>query len=198
MKSSLSVIQTLSKIGKIFSKVIFIFCIIGGVGCILGIIALILGINGSINLLGIDFHSIISGNIKENAATLYAQLVNGLIFAAGEAIIAKFAEIYFSNELKAGTPFTFDGAKEFLRLGIIATAIPVISDIITGISTSIFSVILEKADKSDISISSSIGLGITFIIVSFIFKLGAENSSKSNEAQTPTLNGNAGDVNDYE
>ena len=29
---------------------------------------------------------------------------------AGQAVLAKFAETYFRNELQAGTPFTFGGA----------------------------------------------------------------------------------------
>ena len=41
-----------------------------------------------------------------------------LIVCAGQAVLAKFAETYFKNKLQAGTPFTFGGAKELLRLGV--------------------------------------------------------------------------------
>ena len=42
-----------------------------------------------------------------------------LIVCAGQAVLAKFAETYFKNKLQAGTPFTFGGAKELLRLGVL-------------------------------------------------------------------------------
>ena len=47
-----------------------------------------------------------------------------LIVCAGQAVLAKFAETYFKNKLQAGTPFTFGGAKELLRLGVLTLVIP--------------------------------------------------------------------------
>ena len=47
-----------------------------------------------------------------------------MVVCAGEAVLAKFAEVYFQNELQAETPFTLAGAKELLRLGILTITIP--------------------------------------------------------------------------
>ena len=40
---TLKTIQTLSKIGKIISKIIFICCVVGFCGCIVGIVSLAIG-----------------------------------------------------------------------------------------------------------------------------------------------------------
>ena len=47
-----------------------------------------------------------------------------LILCAGEALLVKFAERYFRNELAAGTPFTPAGAGELRRLGILSLVLP--------------------------------------------------------------------------
>ena len=40
---TLNIIQRLSRIGRILSKIIFIFCIIGFCGCIVGILSMAIG-----------------------------------------------------------------------------------------------------------------------------------------------------------
>lgn len=40
-------------------------------------------------------------------------------------MLAKFAEHYFKRELADGTPFDLGGAKELMRLGILAICIPI-------------------------------------------------------------------------
>lgn len=101
-----------------------------------------------------------------------------MILCAGEAVLAKFAEVYFKNELRAETPFTLAGAKELLRLGILTLAIPtgcaVAGSIIEGILAGFMKA--EKAAAMDLHFDNeaSIVLGMMFILGSLLCRYGAE------------------------
>ncbi len=111
---SLKTIQTLSKIGKVLSKIAFIFSVIGFCGCIAGIVSLTFGNGSLIKIGGVTLHGLISDNLGYNIKSIGAALAGWMIVCAGEAILAKFAEGYFRNELNAGMPFTYAGAKELM------------------------------------------------------------------------------------
>lgn len=93
-------------------------------------------------------------------------------------MLAKFAEVYFRNELKAETPFTLAGAKELLRLGILTIAIPtgcaVAGSIVAGVIVGFMKV--EKAAAMDMYFDNeaSIMLGIMFILGALLCRCGAE------------------------
>ena len=93
-------------------------------------------------------------------------------------MLAKFAEVYFRNELQAETPFTLAGAKELLRLGILTITIPagcaVAESIVEGVIVGFMKV--EKAAAMDMYFDNeaSIVLGIMFILGSLLCRCGAE------------------------
>ena len=97
---------------------------------------------------------------------------------AGQAVLAKFAETYFKNKLQAGTPFTFGGAKELLRLGVLTLVIPtgcsVLGSIAEGIAAGFWNA--EKAAALDLSFDNgaSIVLGVMFLPGSLPCRYGAE------------------------
>ena len=175
---SLSTIQRLSKIGKVLSKIAFIFSVIGFCGCIAGLLSLNFG-NGSLIKIGsVTLHGLIPKEYGYNIKSITAVLSGWLIVCAGEAVLAKFAETYFKNELKTETPFTMTGAKELLRLGILALAIPtgcaVVGSIVEGMIAGFMNV--EKAAAMDLCFDNeaSIVLGIMFILGSLLCRYGAE------------------------
>ena len=98
-------------------------------------------------------------------------------------MLAKFAEVYFGNELKAGTPFTLAGAKELTRLGILTLAIPtgsaVVSSIVEGIAAGLLHV--SKASAMDVYFDNdaSIVLGIAFLLGALLCRYGAELGEKA-------------------
>ena len=175
---SLSVIQRLSKIGKILSKIAFIFSVIGFCGCIAGLLSLCFGGGSLIKIGGISLHGLIPKEYGCNIGSITAALSSRLIVCAGEAVLAKFAELYFKNELKAETPFTMVGAKELLRLGILTIAIPtgcaVSGSIVEGIIVGFMKV--EQATTIDMYFdnAASIVTGIMFILGSLLCRYGAE------------------------
>lgn len=175
---TLNTIQKLSKIGKVLSKIAFIFSVIGFCGCIAGLLSLSFGNGSLIKLGGVTLHGLISEELGYNIKGITPMLSGWLIVCAGEAVLAKFAEVYFKNELKAETPFTLVGAKELLRLGILTLAIPtgcaVVGSIAEGILAGFLKV--EKAAAMDLYFDNeaSIVLGIMFILGSLLCRHGAE------------------------
>lgn len=148
---SLQTIQKLFKIGKILSRIAFIFSVIGFCGCIAGLLSLSFGNGSLIKLGGVTLHQLISKEYGYNIKGITASLSGWLIVCAGEAVLAKFAEVYFQNELQAETPFTLAGAKELLRLGILTITIPtgcaVAESIVEGVIIGFMKV--EKAAAMD-------------------------------------------------
>ena len=183
---SLSTIQKLSKLGKVLSKIAFIFSVIGFCGCIAGLLSLSFG-NGSLTKIGgVTLYGLISNGYGHNIKSITAALSGWLIVCAGEAVLAKFAEFYFKNELKAETPFTLEGAKELLRLGILTIAIPTGCAIVGSIAEAVVAGFMnvEKAAAMDIYFDNETGivLGIMFILGSLLCRYGAELREKRNES----------------
>lgn len=171
--NTLKTIQTLAKIGKIFSKIIYICCIVGFCGCIVGIVSLAIGAE-TFKLGGVTIHSMIENEAGMNMPTLYASMAVGLVFCAAEAILCKFAETYFKNELADGHPFTLRSAKELMRLGILTIAIPLGAVIFCSIGVSIAENVYPGIEKLSIGEFSSVGLGIMMIVLSLFCRYGAE------------------------
>ena len=172
---SLKTIQGLSKAGKILSTIAFVCCIIGACGCVIGLLCLIIG--GS---TAADF---IESTGKISIGTVYASIVIGLILCISEIIVSWSARLYFIHELDAGTPFTFDGANELLKLGIKTIAVPVATMIVSYITQEIFQHFFANVAEMDWHNSDSVVIGVAFILVSFILKCGTELAESKKEEE---------------
>lgn len=74
--NTLKTIQTLSKIGRILSKIVYICCVVGFCGCIVGIISL--GLGGEVfKLDGVTIHSIIESHSHMSMPSLYTAMCQG-------------------------------------------------------------------------------------------------------------------------
>lgn len=171
---SLKTIQILSKLGKVLSKIIFICCIIGAVGCVVGMVCLPFADTEAIKIGGVTIHGLIENRAGMNLNSLYPLMSGSLIVCIGEAVIAKFAEVYFTNELAAGTPFTTSGAKELLRLGILTISVPLGTLILALIVSGVIADLLQCGEAFKLEGSDSVTLGVMFIVMSFLCKYGAE------------------------
>lgn len=177
---TLKTIQTLAKIGKIISKVLFILCIVGAAGCIAGIIGLAL-IPEGYKIGDVTIHGLIEKHAECSVNSIFGAVAGAAILCVGEAVLCKIAEKYFIKELADGTPFTFDGAKAMLKLGICTIAIP----LATTVTAQLADLIVTKALGADSilshSSSVSVGLGIMFIVTSLICRYGAECTQPDQE-----------------
>ena len=113
-----------------------------------------------------------------NVGGVTAALSGGLILCAGEAVLARFAEICFKNECGAGTPFTLSGAKELTRLGILALTIPagcsVAGSIVEGIVAGLMDVETIALLNRYFDPAVNIALGVMFLLTSLLCRYGAE------------------------
>lgn len=171
---TLKKIQTLSKLGMILSKITFICCVIGVGGCILGMVSLQLVDLNALKIGGVTLHSFIVNQAGIDLNSLYPILTGCAIVSMGEAVTAKFAEKYFANELLAETPFTLEGAKELLRLGIITISVPLGALILAQIVSDIIAEFIKCEESFKLEDGGSVVLGVMFIFMSLICKCGAE------------------------
>lgn len=172
---TLKTIQTLSKVAKILSTIVFVCSIIGCVSCLIG--AVCLGAGGAIlQAGGYDFAKLIQESSGMTVETLYAIMACSVILCAGEIAISKFAQLYFKHELEAGTPFTLNGAREMMRLGIIIVSVSIGTTIVAAIVYAIIKAVNANVGKYDVGNYTSIMTGIVFMIISLLLKHGAEVS----------------------
>ena len=179
MSKTLTNILKVFKVARIVAKVVFILCIIGAAGCLLGLVFLPIA------------EKIISLEPKVAAETDFALAcsgyVIGLVSCIGEAIFAFLAERYFKKVLDAGTPFTFDGAKESFRLGVASMIISVASSLVAGIAAGIILIFSDSMADYDTTTTFSLTTGLFFMFLSMIFKYGAELSpTPAGEAEEGT------------
>ena len=186
--NTLKTIQTLAKIGKVFSEIIFACCVVGFCGCIAGIVSLALGAE-TFKLGGVTVHSMIENEAGMSLPTLYASMAVGLLFCAAEAVLCKYAEAYFKHELADGDPFTLRGAKELLRLGILTITIPLGTVIACSIGVSIADNMVPGIDRLSIGEFSSMGLGVMMIVLSLFCRYGAEVCSGKSSSEGRKLEG---------
>lgn len=181
---TLNTIQTLAKIGKIFSKIIFILSLVGAIGCTVGIVTLAILPDG-LKIGGVTLHSIIEKSDGITVGTCFAAMAVGIVFCIGEAVLAKISERYFKNELASGTPFTFAGAKELTRFGICAICIPIVTRIVAEITYHIMNFAFDGVTEFDLDDPSSIGFGIALIIGGLLCKYGAELTTSGKDDTDP-------------
>ena len=181
MDKTLKTIQTVCKVCKIFAEIAFVLLVV--LACIL--IAVAVGVAaGNTALISVNGSSVIDESLRQlglSVEYMTAGCIAGALFLIAQAVVAKFINVYFRHELKAGTPFTFEGAKEMLRLGIIALAVPIGTSIVSAIVLAVMSASSGVADK--ISIDFSLGLGLLFLALSPVLKYGAYLAQKAQTAE---------------
>lgn len=179
MKDTLSIIQLGAKIARIVSKVLMVIGIVAGASCVLGIISLAVIGAGSVNLLGVDFHSLVEVEAGVPLETAYISMATGIIMCLALALNGGFTTSFFKKELEAGTPFDFGIAKGMFKLGIIIMAVTLGATILAGISEEIMNNIMGLDYSSELDIGGSFTTGLMFFAMSFVCKYGAEVSGKA-------------------
>lgn len=184
---TLKTIQALSRLGRVLSSIAFICSLVGGCICIVGLITLPLGSGEIFKLGGVTIYGLLKTDPGVGDKLVSAALNAWLVVCAGEAVLAKFAELYFKNELAAGTPFSAGGVRELKRLGILTIAIScgcaILADIVQAVAAGFMNVCADGATDVFFDIDGAAALGIMFIIMSLLCRHGAElNAHESNSA----------------
>ncbi len=162
MSKSLKIMQTVAKVARIVCKVLFILCIIGAVGSLVGLVATVI------------FGPLFETSGMSSFSTSVLGCMVGLLSCAGEAILFRMGERYFEHELAAGTPFTQDGAKEIFRWGVASIIVSLAVSVASGIAIGIALIVSPSVADPEITMSWSLGSGLTLMMLSVIFRHGAE------------------------
>ena len=174
---SLHAIQTIAKVGKVLSTVAYIGCLVGGVCCVVGIICV--GVPWSMKVGTITLHPMIDNVAGVDLGTCYAAMASGIAFCAAGCVTGKLGQRYFANELAAGTPFTIEGARELMRLGICTAVAPIAALAVAEIWRAMIGRYFVSVADLHIDPSASFMIGIAFIVASLICRYGAEVNTVS-------------------
>ena len=168
MSKTLNTIQTIVKIAKVLAIIVMVASIIGAAGSAIAL--------GAMAITGGESELTENAIFMGEPADLYFTYISTIITCVAEAILAYLAMKYFNNELAAGTPFTFDGSKQLLRLGLINLAVAfgvAFLEVLIYIIMSVYFPELQEIDSN----SWSLGTGIAMMLLSLVFKYGAETAS---------------------
>lgn len=165
---TLRTVQKFAKIGKVLSIIVFVCSMIGLFGCVLGLVVTPI----TSKMVRQDVFYGVGGT-----ELVVAGILSGAFYFAGELVLSNMARRYFSHELEAGTPFTVEGAKELMRLGIWTIWVPLAAEILGEI---VYAVV-DQLDKADFLAGSSVGLGVTMLAIALICRCGAEQLERRPE-----------------
>lgn len=177
---TLQTIQTISKIAKVLSKLVSVCCIVGVCGCAAGAAAMLVGAE-TIKLGGVTLHSILQTEAGVSEGTVWAAIAAGVILCSGEYFLARMAQRCFANELAAGTPFTLDGAKELMHLGISAIWIPIVTATLAQVAQGVIGQAVGGAEKLSVDGFGGVMPGVMLIFVSLLCRYGAEMGQEEAE-----------------
>lgn len=173
--SNLEKIQKVFGVFKILSQVFMIICFVAAGLALVSVILTLAGGNAPIAKIGgVSIYLPVFFETKEpalgNEKACWV-MVAGFVAAACEGILLAFAYRYFKIEQKEGTPFTENGAKITLNLGITAIVLSVVS---SGIQSTIYGVMKISEISKDLSNEWGVLLGVALILFSLIIRYGAD------------------------
>lgn len=174
---SLQTIQKTLRVFQILSKIAMIVSFVWAATAASGMLCGIVWHHGGI-VVGADRELLYAltetGGLTEMIGTLLADV----IFALTDGILFALVHRYLKAEQKDGTPFTIHGARQLKRLGIRTIVPPIVAVILAASVSAIFH--LPQNAGSDWSNLPSLILGIGLILVSLIFRYGAELEKNNN------------------
>lgn len=179
---TLKTIQTLAKLGRVLSKIVFVCCVVGFCGCVIGITSVAAGAHVFI-AMGTSLEDLLINEAGMTTGTIYASMAVGIVLCAGEAVLAAFAEHYFRRETQDGTPFTTDGANEMLRLGVLAIALPLAAQMLAEVVHLIIRTTMADVAPLNYDSYGSVGMGVMFILAALICRYGAERTNNDEGAR---------------
>ncbi len=170
---TLETIQKIFNAGKIINKIGRICCTVGAIMSAVGLLCLAV-LPDAFKLGGVTIHNIIEKSTDTSMGDAYTALAVAIVYCVAYAILCKAGEKYFTNEIAAGTPFTFDGAKELQVLGIYTICLPIIVDCAAQAICQIMKRILTDVADFPTGSYGSVALGLVIIVMSLLCKYGAE------------------------
>lgn len=167
--NSLDKIQKIIKVFHTLAKIAMIFAYVAA-GLLL-VSAILFANNTSFQLIS-DTSAALLPDIDRNQ--MVSELLCDFVVCLTDGLLLTFGQLYMKHELDDGTPFTTRGADEIKRLGIRIIILPLVAIGIISAICATFNAELPETISNELSIS----FGIALIIISIIFRYGAELESK--------------------
>lgn len=167
-------LQTIQKIFRIFRNLAKVFLILAfvwaglaGVGLLCGVVWYSGGsvVGGSLEIME---RLLETGSLKQ----MLGVLLTDIVYALTEGILLLYAYRYLKKEVADGTPFTESGAEQIKRLGIRTIVLPLVAVILNAVFYEVFDV--SQALRTDSGNLPSLVMGVVLILVSLVFRYGAE------------------------
>lgn len=169
MTNSLTAIQKCARVFRVLVRVGLILSIAGAVFGLAALMLWILWNNApatGIPQLDQVMQLIDRGSYYHTLSTLIADVVG---CAFGGALLWLFHR-YLTHELADGTPFTFSGASELRRLGVVTIVLPLVSLCLQAIPYTVYDLSYPNRMEN----GTSVLLGVALILASLVFRYGAE------------------------
>ena len=172
--SSLQTIQKTFRVFQILTKIAFIFSVIGASVCAVGALCCVAWYTGGkvFSIFGEPITCLVGrADINQTMAVLFSDVA----YLTADAILLTYAGEYLKTEQAEGTPFTENGANLVRKLGIRCIWMPIVSIVIAAVITAC----LGAERSGDVSNLPGVVTGVVLILVSLIFRYGAELEKKA-------------------
>ena len=186
MDKNLHTIQVLAKVGRIVARIIWIAGIVGTVLMLCGIVSLACGLDGFVKVGDVTIRGLVTTETGLSTKQTYIVLTAGAIMLVGNAIMAWFADRYFTMQLKTGTPFTLACANGMRKLGLIYIIGAVITNCLAGFAVFIMQAAMGTSVLLNVEGGSALIAGIMFLVFSVVFRYGAEKINPTDNQTIPT------------
>lgn len=171
---SLETVQKTFKVFQILVKVARTLCIVGALICA-GFLIFAIIYNSGGQAFGLFGENLLLFPEGTDVKQAIGELIVSMITLTADAVLLVFAGGYLKAEQADGTPFTESGAERLKKLGIRCIYIPIAAIIISVIPAVIFDAsVLDELDNLP-----SVILGVVLILISLIFRYGAELEAKN-------------------
>ena len=177
---SLKIIQVLAKIIWIICKVLFILFIIGAAGCLMG-----LTLFGLVQNVKVNADQTVAQLLAEKGvetALAYAGMSAGLISCGGGIFLAKYTELFFKEELDAGTPFKHDIVSKMRKVALVNILVSLGIAIVGAIVVGVVCALNHIDNKPDlVDAFSTVGFGLALLVISLFCEYGADLAEPKQE-----------------
>lgn len=165
-------LKTIQKTFRIFLRLTHaakILCIVGAVLSGVGALCLMTSYYGG-HVFDLFGKPIMIFRSDTNWKQQYVELLAESIRMIANCILLAFAQDYLKTEQSEGTPFTMTGAEKLKNLGIRCIWIPIVA-IVVAVTVAVW---LGEENIGEAGNAFSIMTGIVLILVSMVFRYGAE------------------------
>ena len=172
--TALEKLQKIFHVFQVLAKAAMILCFVAAGLAVAALVCLLIWKNGT--ALYLDGRFVAVSGVAEVHAGICA-LLSAAVMTLTDGVLFLFAWQYLKAEEAAGTPFTVSGADTVKKLGIRIIVLPLVAVIISAVIYGCFGLTPDV----DISSGSCVITGGVLILVSLIFRYGAELEEAGHE-----------------